>query len=164
MKFAALLLLAGGLLSAVPAFAQCEQNVRLNRTQLDALLQPANSSLVLVCGRPAAGYTGYAADRWQEEHNTGGASGANTPLFDFKLGANAVDPRKQVGTWRNNDTGNNATVTHTYGALSFTWSVHGPTGNTNALVYHFCSGTSPVVKAFVLPNVTTGCAGVFPPP
>ena len=163
MKFAAILLLAGGLLGSIPAQAQsCSAGTRLNRTQLDALLTATTT--VLVCGRPDTGYTGDAADRWQEEHNNGGASGAATALFDFKLGGGIVDPRVQVGTWLNSGTGANATVTHTYGSNSYTWSVHGPNTNTpGTSVYFFCTGASPVVKAFVRPNVTTGCAGSFPP-
>lgn len=163
MKFASFLLLAGGLLSAIPAHAQCTDN-RLNRTQLDLLLQPAATTMVLVCGRPDTGYAGNAADRWQEEHNNGGAYGVTTPLFDFKLGGGIVDPRVQVGTWRNDGTGNGATVIHTYGSTSYTWSVHGPNSNTaGTSIYYFCSGTSPVVRAYVRPNVTTGCGGTFPP-
>ena len=162
MKFAAILLLAGGLLSSVPVYAQCTNGTRMNRGQLDALLTATTT--VLVCGRPDTGYTGNAVDRWQEEHNPGGASGSATPLFDFKLGGGTVDPRVQVGTWRNDGTGNTATVIHAYGSNSFTWSVHGPKSNVaGTSVYFFCSGTSPVVKAFVRPNVTTGCGGSFPP-
>jgi phosphohistidine swiveling domain-containing protein len=58
-------------------------------------------------------------DRWQEYHRAGGA------LIDFKRGPNdRVDPTRQVGTWTVTH-GANATVTHTYGpqSSSFTWAL-----------------------------------------
>lgn len=55
-----------------------------------------------------------APDTWQEFHQTGGA------LYDWKRGPNdAVDRTALVGTW-STATG---TVTHTYGAQSYSWRV-----------------------------------------
>ncbi len=129
---------------AAQAFAVCEANTRVTGNAFDTLLQAGT----LICGRPAAGYAGQAADRWQEEHRAGGQ------LWDYKLGAgHPIDPSKQVGTW---SLAANA-VTHAYtGGPSFVWTVHSLDGST----YSFCTGQggTEVVRAFV----TTGtgpCAG-----
>jgi len=123
---------------ATQAMAVCEANTRVTGAAFSTLIQTGT----LVCGRPAAAYTGDASDRWQEEHRAGGQ------LWDYKLGPGpSIDPSKQVGTW---SVAAN-TVTHAYtGGPSFTWTVHALGGTT----YSFCTGQggSEVVRAFV----TTG--------
>ena len=111
----------------------------------------------LVCGRPAAGYTGAPDDRWQEEHNSSGA------LYDYKKGpADTVDPRVQVGTW--NRSGNSVVylynqytpnVTVTYGGIF-------RIGTTNT--YSFCTGLNgaEVVRANIVTNTNAGCGGTYP--
>lgn len=109
----------------------------------------------LVCGRPAAGYTGAANDRWQEEHNIGGA------LFDYKKGlTDKVDPRVQVGTW--NRSGNSVVYVYNRYTPNVTVTYDGifqigTTGNT----YSFCQGSSEIVRANVITS-STGCGGTFP--
>lgn len=134
--------------------AQCTNGTRLNQGQLNALL----ASNALVCGRPGPAYPGEPSDRWQEEHRVGGE------LWDYKLGpGHPIDPRKKVGQWSIAGTGANATVTHTYGSTSYTWSVHGPNTNTpSTSVYDFCSGGSVFARAYVL-NSSSGCGGSYPP-
>jgi hypothetical protein len=56
------------------------------------------------------------ADRWQEFHANNG------DLIDWKLGNNPIDPTEKVGTWSAQN-GNDAAVTHTYGATAYTWAV-----------------------------------------
>ena len=135
--------------SAGEAAADCTNN-RVTGIAIENLLKNK-----LVCGRPAAGYTGSTNDRWQEEHNDGGA------LFDYKKGpADKVDPRVQVGTWERN--GN--TVRYVYNRYTPNVTVDysgiyqvGTTGNT----YSFCPGNSEIVRANVIAS-STGCGGVFP--
>lgn len=68
-----------------------------------------------------------SGDRWQEFHQGGGA------LFDYKRGpANTVDPTTQVGNWTASNGA--STVTHTYGASSYTWAVCHTGGNSYTLV------------------------------
>ena len=133
------------------AAADCTNN-RVTGNAINTLLTGK-----LVCGRPAAGYTGSPNDRWQEEHISGGA------LFDYKKGpTDKVDPRVQVGTW--NRSGNSVVyvynrytpnVTVNYGGI---FQV-GTTGNT----YSFCTGLNgtEVVRANVITS-STGCGGIFP--
>ena len=123
------------------ALADCTNN-RVTGSAISTLLNNK-----LVCGRPAAGYTGSADDRWQEEHISGGN------LFDFKKGpGDAIDPRVQVGTW--NRSGNSVVylynrytpnVTVTYGGIF-------RIGTTNT--YSFCTGLNctEVVRANIVIN------------
>ena len=142
-----MLILVGGVDTA---WADCTNN-RVTGSAIDTLL-----SGKLVCGRPAAGYTGNAADRWQEEHIAGGT------LFDYKLGpGSTVDPRVQMGTW--NRSGNS--VVYVYNRYTPTVTVThdgiyqvGTTGNT----YSFCQGNSEIVRANVVTNGGVGCGGAFP--
>jgi hypothetical protein len=129
------------------SMALCEPNTRVTGNALQTLLTGS-----LVCGRPAAGYTGSPSDRWQEEHIAGGQ------LFDYKKGpSDTVDPRKQVGTW--SIAANQ--VTYNYSASGpFTRTVHQIAGNT----YSFCTGNNgaEVVRGFIGPNGGSGCGGSFP--
>jgi len=106
----------------------------------------------LVCGRPAAGYTGAAGDRWQEEHRSGGQ------LWDYKKGpapTEKVDPSKQVGTW---SVASDTVIQSYTGGPSFTWTVHDSGGG----VYSFCTGEngSEVVRAFI--STGTGPCTAYP--
>jgi len=131
------------------AAANCTDN-RITGAAINTLLNGK-----LVCGRPAAGYTGSPNDRWQEEHISGGA------LFDYKKGpTDKIDPRVQLGTWDRN--GN--TVRYVYDKytpiVNVTYSgifQVGTTGNT----YSFCQGVSEIVRANVITS-STGCGGIFP--
>ena len=77
------------------------------------------------------------SDRWQEFHS-GVSSG---PLIDWKRGSNPVDPTATVGTWSAAN-GANSSVTHTYGATSYTWLVcQVGTANNYTLVSTGSSGT-----------------------
>lgn len=111
----------------------------------------------LVCGRPAAGYTGNAADRWQEQHRAGGQ------LWDYKLGpGHAVDPEKQMGTYGFTGTGTASRITHTYGSTAYSWGVFLQAAPN---IYSFCNGTSEVVRARVVASggvSGSGCGGSFP--
>lgn len=127
------------------ALADCSTN-QVTGSAINTLLSGS-----LVCGRPAAGYGGSTADRWQEEHQAGGQ------LFDYKRGpGDPVDPREQVGTWASS--GNS--VTYTYGSGTVTYDgLYQVTGST----YSFCQGTSEIVRANITnPNPGSGCGGVFP--
>lgn len=142
-------------LPALTASAQCT-GTPLNAGQLTTLLS-GNT----VCGRPAAGYPGAASDRWQEQHR-GGAQ-----LWDYKRGpSDAVDPTERVGSWsiQPGVQGFPATVTHSYlGGTSFNWSVYA-TGTGPAATYSFCNAARvEFVRAFVVPGVSGGCSGSFPP-
>lgn len=113
----------------------------------------------LVCGRPTAGYTGPASDRWQEQHRAGGQ------LWDFKLGvSHPVDPQKQVGTYSFGGTGTTSTITHAYTASSFSWRVYLQAAPNT---YSFCTAAGvEVVRAFVIAGAGvsgSGCSGSFPP-
>ncbi len=165
MKFLCIPLVA--LLGAAvsPAMAQCT-GTPLSSGQITGLVLSN-----LVCGRAVKpGYPGSASDRFQEEHIGTSVGGA---IWDFKMGSgHPVDPRKLMGQWSTGSNSfNNATVgtiTHNYGAISFTWLVFGPTSNTpGASTYSFCTaGASPVehVRAFVVPiNAGSGCGGAYPP-
>lgn len=112
----------------------------------------------LVCGRPVAGgYTGDLADRWQEQHRTGGQ------LFDFKRGVgHPMDPEKLVGSYSFGGTGTSSVVTHTYGSSSFSWRVFLQAAPNT---YSFCNAAGQeVVRAIVTANAGisgSGCA-TFP--
>lgn len=145
--------------AASSALGACTGTV-LNLTDLTTLLT-GNT----VCGRPGASYPGDAADRWQEEHVSGGT------LFDYKRGpGHPVDPRTQVGTWLVSATtirSQPAAVKHTYSPTTvFNWIVFGPTTNVpGTSVYSFCTaGAAPVehVRAFVIGS-GAGCGGTYPP-
>lgn len=112
----------------------------------------------LLCARPGPGYTGDPADRWQEQHRSGGL------LFDFKRGVgHPVDPEKQVGTYSFTGTGQASLVTHNYGgAITFSWRVFLQAAPNT---YSFCNTTNTeVVRALVIANAGvsgSGCAS-FP--
>lgn len=113
-----------------------------------------------VCGRPGSGYPGGVSspDRWQEEH-FGANNGA---LWDYKLGnGDAVDPRKQVGTW-DAVGGNPQRIQHSYtGGPTYLWTVH-----NNGTHYSFCTAQNGAehVRARVKAGTNVGCsAGDFPP-
>jgi hypothetical protein len=151
MSMRANLIVSGCLMAclAAPAFANCTTGLVSGGNDLNTLL---NGSLI--CGRPGAGYSGAASDRWQEQHRTNGQ------LWDHKLGVgNAVDPESQVGTW-SATSGANATYTANYSGVSYTYQVYLISGNT----YSFCIGASEQVVATVTANQGTagnGCSG-FP--
>jgi hypothetical protein len=142
-------LIVGGFLMAclaAPALADCTTGLVSGGSALNTLL---NGSLV--CGRPGAGYSGAASDRWQEQHRTNGQ------LWDHKLGVgNAVDPEAQMGTW----SAANATYTANYTGVSYNYQVYLISGNT----YSFCIGASEQVVATITANAGTagnGCSS-FP--
>ena len=102
-----------------------------------------------VCGQRGSGAS---LEQWQEEHMASGQ------LWDFKLGnSNAVDPRKQVGSW-NASNGANAAVSYSYtgGATSGPYAVY-RVGTTDR--YSFCSGSTEVVQARLQSGTGTGCTG-----
>lgn len=107
------------------AMAVCSGPTRLSATQITTLLT-GNT----VCSGPAGNFD------WQEEHRSGGQ------LWDYKRGANPIDPTAQVGTWSVQGTGvGNSTVTHSYsGGSSYVYSVYG-TGAPNA-GHSFCGLTN----------------------
>ena len=150
------IMILGGFAGA--AMADCATNSPLTGRALSAAIAGK-----LVCGRPGANYPGGVSspDRWQEEHIVGAPTSG--PLFDYKLGpTNAVDPRKQVGTW-SFDTADILTiskVTHSYtGGPNFTWDVRlAAAPNT----YSFCQGNQEHVVALIVSNLNAGCGGQFP--
>lgn len=156
MKPIGILLVAALGCAGLPALAQCSGNL-LSQGQIQSLVAGN-----LVCGRAVIpGYPGDPSDRFQEEHF--GSNSGN--LFDFKKGSNPIDPRKLVGSWSTAG-GNPATITHLYGALSFTWQVFGNLPNVaGTTTYSFCTtGGVEHVRAHVRPiNVSVGCNGIYPP-
>lgn len=157
MKLSKILAAAVMGLAALPftVHAQVCAGVPLNENQISTLL-----TAKLLCGRPGSGYTGSAADRWQEEHL------ANGDLFDYKRGpGHPVDPREKVGTWSVGGSRGPPTVTHAYGpTTAYAWRIFGPAVNDPGSVYSFCTPTGSVqqVRAFVITSAT-GCGGTFPP-
>ena len=134
---------------ASAAAANCTTDPIVTGAALDTLINGK-----LVCGSPGPNYPGGAlsADRWQEEHLV-----PSLQLWDYKLGANPIDPRKQVGTWliANNQ------ITHSYtGGSSYTWDVRQNQASRN--LFSFCKGAEEHVRAVILTNRGTGCQGVFP--
>ncbi|MDO8844321.1 MAG: hypothetical protein Q7U98_12100 [Methylicorpusculum sp.] len=87
----------------------------------------------------------------QEEHL------ANGQLWDYKLGTgDAVDPRKQLGTWSASN-GNNAAVTYTYTAFgtpaAHTYQVYSAGGSN----YDFCKGSTLVASGTLKSGTGAGC-------
>ena len=120
---------SGGLMAA----PNCENRNRVN----------GNGLTTLVSGNTVCATKGQ--DQWQEQHRSGGQ------LWDFKKGASdPVDPSKQVGTWRiaSNE------VTHSYGNLSFTYSVHDEGG---AASYSFCTNGLVVVSGATFKTGNSSC-------
>jgi hypothetical protein len=62
------------------------------------------------------------SDKWQEQHRAG------NELWDYKLGSNAMDPTKLVGSWSISGTGATSVLVHTYGSKTYEWAVCGAGG------------------------------------
>lgn len=81
---------------------------------------------------------------WQEQHRTNGE------LWDYKKGADPVDPTSKEGTWSVASTGK---VTHSYtGGSSYIYDVK----NNGSGSYSFCGGPAEIFFS-VKPGVGAGC-------
>lgn len=110
------LILISGLASFIgttgSAYADCSANTRVT----------GNTLTTLITGNTICATQGN--DKWQEQHRAGGQ------LWDYKKGpGDTVDPTEQVGTW--SITSN--TLTHSYGSVSYSYSVHLVSGNSYTL-------------------------------
>lgn len=99
-----------------------------------------NDPAALLAGKTVCAAIG--GDRWQEFH-TGTTSGL---LIDYKRGpGHPVDPSGTVGSWSVSGSGGNTVVNHTYGSVTYPYSVF----NNGNGTYSFCSA-NPEIVATVL--------------